>query len=248
MPRIHTRTFRIRRYECDSAGLLQPANYLRLMQEAAFDASAAAGYDNQKYAELGHLWLIRETDITFNQPIPFDTIISIRTWVEDFQRIRSRRRYEFNQEGQDTPLASASTDWVYVNSQNLRPASIPVEMQLGFFPEGVPETFPTRKKLRFADQPEDTFTITREVEWRDIDQMHHLNNAAYLAYISECAHKFQQPARSVSRFVIEYKQAAEYGDHLQISAWLDPEHPRHNFTIRNASNKILLARAYTEHG
>ena len=44
MPRIHDRTFRVRYYECDLYGELRSAGYLRLMQEAAFDASAAAGY------------------------------------------------------------------------------------------------------------------------------------------------------------------------------------------------------------
>jgi hypothetical protein len=33
------------------------------MQETAFDASTAAGYDQARYAELGHHWLIRETEI-----------------------------------------------------------------------------------------------------------------------------------------------------------------------------------------
>lgn len=217
------------------------------MQETAFDASAAAGYDDHKYTELGHLWLIRETDIRFIQPIPYDKTISIKTWVEDFQRIRSRRRYEFTDEERALPLASASTDWVYVNSKTLRPASIPEEMQLGFFPEGTPDAFPARQKLRFAEQPEDVFSIIREVEWRDIDQMDHLNNAAYLAYISECMNIFRQSAQPISRFVIEYKQAAEYGDSLFISVWHDPEQARYNFTIRTGDERALLARAYAKH-
>ncbi len=48
-PPIHVpfleRAFRVRSYECDGYGHVNHANYLRYMQEAAFDASAAAGYD-----------------------------------------------------------------------------------------------------------------------------------------------------------------------------------------------------------
>ena len=49
MPLVHTRSFRVRYYECDAHNHLNNANYLKLMQEAAFEASAAVGYDRQKY-------------------------------------------------------------------------------------------------------------------------------------------------------------------------------------------------------
>ena len=49
MPLVHTRNFRVRHYECDAYGHLNNANYLRYMQEAAFDASAAAGYGMLRY-------------------------------------------------------------------------------------------------------------------------------------------------------------------------------------------------------
>jgi len=49
MPLIHERAFRVRHYECDAYGHVNHANYLRYMQEAALDASAAAGYDIDWY-------------------------------------------------------------------------------------------------------------------------------------------------------------------------------------------------------
>jgi hypothetical protein len=52
MPLTHTRPFRVRHYECDVHGRLRAASYLRYMQEAAFDASAAAGYDLAHYETL----------------------------------------------------------------------------------------------------------------------------------------------------------------------------------------------------
>ena len=43
MPLKHERLFRVRFYECDAYGHLNNSNYVRYMQETAFDASAAAG-------------------------------------------------------------------------------------------------------------------------------------------------------------------------------------------------------------
>ena len=57
----HVRTFRVRYYECDAFGHVRGVSLLRYMQEAAFDASAAAGYDMAHYEELKRLWLVRET-------------------------------------------------------------------------------------------------------------------------------------------------------------------------------------------
>ena len=52
MPLTHTRTFRVRYYECDANGHLTSANYLRYMQETAFDASTAAGYGIDRYDRM----------------------------------------------------------------------------------------------------------------------------------------------------------------------------------------------------
>ena len=37
MPLTHVRSFRVRHYECDAFGHLNNTNYVRYMQETAFD-------------------------------------------------------------------------------------------------------------------------------------------------------------------------------------------------------------------
>ena len=68
MPLTHTRTFRVRYYECDAHGHLNNANYLRYMQETAFDASEAAGYDLARYEAMERLWLVREFGYRVSAP------------------------------------------------------------------------------------------------------------------------------------------------------------------------------------
>jgi len=69
MPLTHVRTFRVRHYECDAYGYVKDANYLNYMQEAAFDASATAGYDLARYQAMGRYWLVRETDVEYLHPL-----------------------------------------------------------------------------------------------------------------------------------------------------------------------------------
>jgi acyl-CoA thioester hydrolase len=108
------------------------------MQEAAFDASAAAGYDVARYQAMGRSWLIRETDIHFLRPLRHGDIVEVKTWVADFQRVRSRRAYEFRQAGTGEPVAHAVTDWAFLESATGHPAAIPPELVTAFFPEGGP--------------------------------------------------------------------------------------------------------------
>ena len=125
MPLTYERTFRVRHYECDAYGHVNNANYLRYMQETAFDASAAAGYDLARYAEFGHYWLVRETDIEYLAPLRYGDSVRVKTWVQDFQRVRSRRAYELVRVGDEALAARATTDWVYLDSRTGRPDSSP---------------------------------------------------------------------------------------------------------------------------
>jgi len=211
MPLTHVRTFRVRHYECDAYGHVNYANYLRYMQEAAFDATAAAGYDLDRYEAMGRHWLVRETDIEYLRPLRYGDSVQVKTWVADFRRIRSRRAYEFRRFDGACPesfdfaqdrlcrrahhrrvesgelVARAHTDWVFLDSATWQPAPIPPEMMAAFFPEGLPDPAPPRPRFPSVPPPPlGVFRLRRRVEWRDIDTAQHVNNAAYLAYLEDC--------------------------------------------------------------
>lgn len=260
MSLIHLRTFRVRHCECDAYGYVHRANYLDYMQEAAFDASAAAGYDRARYDVMGLYWLVRETDIEYLYPLRYGDSVQVKTWVIDFRRVRSRRAYELRVAESGELAARASTDWVFLDSAAGRPVSIPQEMMAAFFPEGVPEQAPPRSRFpRAAKPPPGVFRLRRRVEWRDIDPAQHVNNAVYLAYLEDCAiqaaaaHGWPQArmrtegfAIVARRYQIEYRQPGVLGDELELATWVsDVKHStamRHH-TVTHVSGGALLARA-----
>ena len=234
MPITHTRRFRVRSYECDAFGHLNNANYLRYMQEAAFDASAAAGYDLAEYDRIGKYWLIRETDIEYLRPVFYGDTIEVKTWVMDFHRVRSRRAYEFTQEGTTDLVARAVTDWVFLDRRTGQPNRVTVELANAFFPEGIPKEFPPRQSFPSLPQPpEGKFTTRRRVAWEHIDSAQHVNNAMYLVFIEECgmqviaAHKWPVQrmlaegfAILIRRHQIQYAAPALLDDELTVSTWV----------------------------
>jgi acyl-CoA thioester hydrolase len=262
MPLIHTRTFRVRYYECDAYGHLNNANYLRYMQEAAFDASAAAGYDFSRYAEMGQHWLIRETEIEYLRPLRYGEAVEVKTWVADFHRVRSRRMYEIRLRGTEELAARGSTDWVFLDTGTGRPVSIPRPLAEAFFPEGLPAAFPPRRPFPTAPlPPPGVFEIRRRVAWRDLDSAQHVNNAVYLEYVEECgmqviaAHGWPVARMSAAGFAIllrrhqiQYLQPAFLDDELLISTWASDVRRssavRH-YQIRRARDRAVIANVHT---
>jgi acyl-CoA thioester hydrolase len=264
MPLTHLRTFRVRHYECDALGQVKQANYLRYMQEAAFDASAAAGYDTDRYHALGQSWLIRETDIEYLHPLRYGDSVQIKTWVADFRRVRSRRAYELCCARLGEMVARASTDWAYLDTASGRPVAIPTEMKAAFFPGGEEPVALPRKRFPAAEVPPDAFKLRRRAEWRDLDMVGHVNNAVYLQYVEDCGLQMaaargwpvaRLAAENLSvvarRHHIEYRQPALLDDELAVATWIssveDTTAVRHS-RITRAKDGAVLAQARTRHG
>ncbi len=261
MALIHERTFRVRHYECDAYGHVNHANYLRYMQEAAFDASAAAGYDFRRYREMGRAWLVRETDITYLRPLAYGDSVVVKTWVLDFRRVRSRRAYELRDLATGEVVAQAHTDWIFLDNQSLRPVTIPQEMITAFFPDGSPGQVPPREPFpKSPPPPPGVYKMRRRPVWSEIDPAQHVNNANYMIYFEDCsiqdaeAHGWPM-ARMIEtgfglvarRYRIEYRQPAVQGDELELATWISDVKRatvvRH-YTVRKAGDGALLARAH----
>lgn len=232
MPYVHTIQFPVRHYECDANGSVQHAVYLGYMQEAAFAGSAAVGYSAQRYNEIGLYWLAYETDIEHYAPLEYGDTVTLRTWVADFRRVRSLRNYEiYNGE---KLIARAATDWVLIDSHVMYPITIPQEIIDAYSRGESVEQAPRRDPLPPpSNPPADVFTITRRVEWRDIDAAQHVNNGVYLHYVSDCGVQVAQHygvdpnTINTHRYQLEYKNAAVLGDELTISTWLSNVNASH---------------------
>jgi acyl-CoA thioester hydrolase len=260
MPLTHTRTFRVRFHECDAHGHLNNAYYPRYMQETAFDASAAAGYGLERYTAMQRHWLIRESCIDFLHPLRYNDHVQVKTWISDFRRVSSRRRYEFALANTGQVVAQAFTDWVFLDTATNQPASIPETLANDFFPEGVPTSFPARQPFpKSPPQPPGAFQIQRRVAWNDIDTMQHVNNAVYLNYLTECGFQafaaFGWPfgrilsegaAVFLRRLQIQYLQPALLDDDLEITTWMSDVRSasalRH-YTILRSNDHASLVRA-----
>jgi acyl-CoA thioester hydrolase len=234
MSAVFERSFRVRLYECDAYGHVNHANYLRYMQEAALDASAAVGYNKAWYDAAGRYWLILQTGITYLRPLQFEDTVIIKTWVSDFRRATSRRRYELRIAASGELAAEGFSDWVYLDTAILRPVRIPLEMVEAFTrPGGLP---PDAERDSFPEQPpvpEGAYRMQRRTRWSEIDPAGHVNNAAYFTFFEDCAMELMVdrgwPAARMHadgfgvvarEFRIQYQSPALLDDVLEVSTWI----------------------------
>jgi acyl-CoA thioester hydrolase len=260
MRRLTELTLRVAYHECDVNQFVRDACYLRYMQEAAFEASAAAGYWDDRYQAMRRIWLIHETAIDYVTPLRYGDQVRIRTWVADFRRVRSRRAYELRREADDVLAAQASTDWVFLDRDTGRPAVIPDEVIAAFQPDNQPDAAQERTRFPAAPPPPPgVVTLRRPVQWRDLDSVGHVNNAAYGDFVEDAARQAaSQYGWPVSRMAaegfdlatqrlrIEYRQQARPGDEMDIATWvseLTPDGALRHTTVTRAADGELLAQA-----
>jgi acyl-CoA thioester hydrolase len=109
--------------------------YVQWMQDAAIGHAEACG-GARLARELGGAWFVRMHRIEYLKPALLNDEITVMTWVANWRKVKSMRRYRFKRA--ETVLAEGETDWVFVDAASGRPKSIPEQLVslFGVGPEG----------------------------------------------------------------------------------------------------------------
>jgi len=229
---VYTGRVRISHHELDAFGRVYPAAYLRHLAVVAVDASTEAGFDARWYESAGVHWLVRRTTFTLHAPATAGIELVVRTWVEDFRRVRSQRRYEVRK-ADGAPILDAVTDWVLVESASGKLRRIPDEVERGF--GTAPSPVSPRGPWSAPPAAASAVRATYPVRYTDLDALMHVNNAAYMDVLFQAALDalgsvgWGLEALVASGAVplcvtgdIEYLDAARFGDELTVATWFTP--------------------------
>ena len=110
--------------------------YVQWMQDAALQHSAATGCTRMTEA-LGATWVARMHRIEYLSPAFAGDRLTVLTWIADFRKVRSLRKYKFTRAADQKVLAQGETDWVFVDAATGRPRAIPKDLAALF--EVVPD-------------------------------------------------------------------------------------------------------------
>jgi len=94
--------------------------------------STEQGWSPRRYHEAGFGWVARSHFIEYKAPAFVDEQVVVRTWVADFQKVSSVRKFEIYRPADDTLLARAETNWAFVRFADQRLMRVPVEVAEAF--------------------------------------------------------------------------------------------------------------------
>jgi len=145
LPHVHAYEFDVDAALIDANGHVNNVEFVRWMQEAAVRHADAAGCTAATVA-AGATWVVRSHHIDYLRPALAGDRVRVLTWVADFRRAFSLRRYRFLKGTDETLLAKGETDWVFVDATAGRPRSVPEEIKRMFdvAPEGWEPGKPTQ--------------------------------------------------------------------------------------------------------
>jgi acyl-CoA thioester hydrolase len=76
-------------------------------------------------------WVVRKHEIEYFKPAYERDLLTVTTWIEEFTSVTSVRRYEISR-GEEI-IVKASTLWVALDAQKMKPIRLPTEVAESFF-------------------------------------------------------------------------------------------------------------------
>ncbi len=130
---IHREEFVVPESAIDRNGHVNNVAFVQWMQDVAMRHFASGGGIEATQA-VGGTWFARSHKIEYLGPAFAGEHLQVLTWIVDFSRARSLRRYKFLRASDGKLLVRGETDWVFVNAKSGKPCSIPERIKQAFIP------------------------------------------------------------------------------------------------------------------
>jgi acyl-ACP thioesterase len=171
-------------------------------------------------------WVVNKFKVEVEQYPKWQDKITITTWIELLDGVRSIRNFEVFMG--DVKIATSSSLWVIMNTVRRRPE--PMKLPHEQF-----EKFPNRIALKesFASFKKDmTGNIigNGQVKYSDLDMVNHVTNIKYLEWVIDAIHQSKQNIQAVKIVDMVFKKEIVFPSlyHI-IQSDTMPEH----YEIRN---------------
>jgi acyl-CoA thioester hydrolase len=102
------------------------------MQTAAILHSAEQGWTMDRYRQHNAAWVVREHRIQYRLPALLGDELQVLTWVSNFRKVRSLRRYNIVRPADGSLLVIGETDWTFVGTATGAPRRVPEELANAF--------------------------------------------------------------------------------------------------------------------
>lgn len=132
MPVIFEFRHTVQSHEIDDQGHVSNVEYLRWLQDAAVEHSAAQGWPKERYLATGAVFVVRSHQIEYLQSAFVGDEVKVVTWVSSFGKFTTVRKYQVVRIRDNLLLAKAATTWAFISWPKRLPKRCPPELVEAF--------------------------------------------------------------------------------------------------------------------
>ncbi|HEY9074906.1 MAG TPA: acyl-ACP thioesterase domain-containing protein [Anaerolineaceae bacterium] len=218
---IWTETITVKPFETDFRQNWKPAFIFRALQSAATNHAANLGFDYREMFKTDTSWVLSRLLLRLScTPQAGDRLV-LRTFPKGIQQkiFFLRDFFILGEDGRE--FGRATSAWLLINTRTRRILS--QQALDGSLPENA-GLFALDETLDKINPPED-MPVRREVEaaYSSIDLMGHVNNAAYIEWISDCFSHADYQSRRLAWLQINYTSEVKPGERVAVHAASNPK-------------------------
>jgi acyl-CoA thioester hydrolase len=131
MTPVYRYEFTVSEDDLDENGHVNNVVYVQWMQDVATRHADAAGC-TAATKSAGAVWVVRSHNVEYLRPAFAGDPVAALTWVVNFRRVTSLRKYKFLRTSDNAILARGETDWVFVDAGTGRPRIITADVAGAF--------------------------------------------------------------------------------------------------------------------
>ena len=193
---------RVRLSDVDAAARLRLDSVARYLQDVASDDVEDSGWSSEE-----RLWIVRRTQIEVVRPVQGSETVELATWCSGTAASAAARRTSVH--GSEGGRIETETIWIHLDAAG-RPLRLPQRFLDVYAPSADGRRASTRLELPEPqlDAPRAPWPLRRT----DIDQLGHVNNAAYWAAVEERL----APTGSL-RAELEYRRPVDLDDTVELA-------------------------------
>ncbi|MDM1408868.1 acyl-ACP thioesterase domain-containing protein [Myroides sp. DF42-4-2] len=219
---IHQQSYEIDFFACSPSGRLKWVDLCKFIQSASADHSVLGGISFWDLKTHNQAWVLSKFRIEKKAELPqWQDKITIHTWIERLDGVRSIRNFEVYLG--DLLIAVASSLWVIINTERRRPEliALPHEHFIKYTDKKVTDT-PFAKLHKGNYQPIDQV----RVKLSDLDMVKHVTNIKYLEWCIDAAFTCQEAVDQIQVIDMHFLKETRINDRCDV-LFLEENNMRH---------------------
>ncbi len=202
-------TYTVRYYETATDGHATVQTLCNYLQETAENHAFLLGFSMEQLQGQGLTWVLARLHLKMQRYPRWREKVQVETWPSDVRRLFAFRDYQLTN-GQGGILGCATSDWMLLNRQTLKPTPIPSNI--------VTHCNRDRGRIfvappvRLADLKRVELEQRFQVRMSDLDINQHVNNVNYIEWALESVPEEIRRSYRLSELQVIFRSASLYGD------------------------------------